>query len=199
MAAPGTGIRTTRVSGLWSRLHNANSSVLSSLLDLEEQAAVNRRLGLPAPAEPVWIAPTAGPNGGRFTRPGGSGALYLGNDLATCLAEVIHHQNLLFASAPATPRGMRPSFRHLIFRVDGIMAQATKHGGSLLHPADYTASWTFGTLVRAANLDGVRYPSVRAAHGTCVAVFGNRAVRFERVDFGAVVLEWDGTAAVRIG
>jgi hypothetical protein len=200
MAAPAPArIHTTSVSGTWFRLHNVNSSILASLLDLEEQRAVNRRLGLPGPEEVQWIPATSGPHGGRFVRPGGPGALYLGDALATCLAEVIHHQNLLFASAPSTPRGMHTSFRQLVFRVDGAMADAARHGRPLRHPIDYAPSWVFGAQVRAARLDGIRYTSVRATRGSCVAAFESGAARFDRVEYGAVVLEWDGSTVVRIG
>jgi RES domain-containing protein len=191
-------IHAIPISGAWSRLHNANASVLDALLTAGEADAVARRLGLAGPKAPIWIPGTAGPHGGRFAPPDGHGALYLGNDLSTCLAEVIHHHDLFCSSTPGTARGMHSSFRHLVFQVKGTMADASRHGTALRHPTDYAPSWDFGRRVRAARLDGVRYPSVRMAGGACLAVFQNHAVRFDRVDLGAVILEWDGAKSVRI-
>lgn len=187
------------VAGPWERLHRAESNTLASLLTACEQEAVHRRLGLPAPALPTWIPATTGEQGGRFAEPHGPGALHLGNDLATCLREVAHHHARICAASVGTPPGTRAVFRHLIFRVSGTLADAARlHGGGLHDPASYAPSWRFARLARAAALEGVHYRSVRRRGGRCLAVFENRTVRFLRVEFGAVVLEWDGGASRRI-
>lgn len=187
------------VIGPWERLHRAESNTLAALLTAREQEAVHRRLGIPTPALPAWIPVTAGEQGGRFAEPHGPGVLYLGNDLATCLKEVAHHHARICAASVGTPPGARAVFRHLIFRVAGTLADAASlHGDGLHDPASYAPSWRFARLARAAALEGVHYRSVRRRGGRCLAVFEPRTARFLRVEFGAVVLEWDGSASQRI-
>jgi hypothetical protein len=189
-----------QVEGPWARLHRAESDILASLLSVAEVAAIHRRLGLPAANAPAaWVPPSAGGVGARFAEPHGPGALYLALDLETCQAEIIHHHGRWCAESVGMPPGTRAVFRHLVFEVSGAMADATRERGGGLHDrSDYGSSWGYGRLVRAAGLDGVHYRSVRKRGGRCLAVFENRAVRFARVEFGAVVLEWDGTASRRI-
>jgi hypothetical protein len=194
----GPRIHRRNVSGIWSRLHRAESETLAGLLTTAERDAVNRRLGLPSPNLPIWVPASAGPLGGRFTEPQGPGALYLGGDLQTCLAEVIHHHQAFCAASPGTPPGTRAVFRHLAFQVGGMMAEAIAHGLGLLDPLDYGPSWTFDRRVRLAGFDGVYYKSVRANDGHCLAVFQDRAATFSHVEFGAVVLVWDGSASIRL-
>jgi hypothetical protein len=67
-----------------------------------------------------------------------------------------------------------------------------------LNPTEYAPSWDFGRQVRAARIDGVHYARVRRAGGACLAVFQDPAVRFDHLEFGAVLLEWDGAKSVRI-
>ena len=192
-------IPSLAVAGVWSRLQRAEAPALAGLLDAEEQGAVARRLGLAdAGVAPVWIPPSAGPPGGRFAEPQGPGALYLGFELTTCVAEVSHHHGLLCAEAQGTPIGTRAVFRHLRFEVEGNLAEVVKRDRKLLHPSDYGPSWAFGRQVRQARLEGVHFPSVRQPSGLCLAVFEHRAVTFRQMVLGAVVLAWNGTASTRI-
>jgi hypothetical protein len=193
----GDALRIVQIAGAWARLHRAESDLLRALLSAAELAAVQRRLGRSGAAQ-AWVPPLAGAEGGRFAEPHGPGALYLGLALETCVAEVIHHHGLLCAASLGTPPGTRAMFRHLVFEVAGSLADVTVRHGPLHDPLDYAPSWAYARLVRAANLDGVQYRSVRHPDGRCLAVFQNRAVTFTKVAFGAIVLEWDGTASVRI-
>ena len=54
------------------------------------------------------------------------------------------------------------------------------------------------SLARAASLDGVHHRSERRRGGRCLAVFQAGAAAFSHMEFGAVVLEWDGTVSRRI-
>jgi len=196
----GIAIQSLQVAGPWERLHRAESKALASLLTANEQDAVNRRLGLPALSDPVaWIPDKTGELGGRFTEPRGPGALYLGNDLSTCLKEIIHHHAVNCAASVGTPAGTQAVFRHLFFQVSGTLADASVVRGSGLHdPLNHAPSWNYGRRARAAGLEGVHFRSVRRRGGRCLAVFNNRAARFLHVEYGAVVLEWDGTISRRI-
>lgn len=196
----GTAIQSLQLTGEWKRLHRAESKVLASLLTAAELDAVNRRLGLPVrSASPAWVPDKAGELGGRFAEPRGPGALYMGNDLATCLMEVAHHHAINCAASVGTPAGTQAVFQHLIFHVSGSFADASIVRGGRLHDRiDYAPSWIYGRRVRAASLEGVHFRSVRRRGGRCLAIFENRTTRFLRIEYGAVVLEWDGTTSQRI-
>ena len=187
------------VMGPWSRLHRAESEILAALLTGAEREAVNRRLGRLIGQAPSWVPTTAPEGGGRFTEPLGPGALYLGNTLETCVAELAYHHGLLCAASVGTPPGTRAVFRHLVFQVAGDFADASldrKHG--LHNPSDYSASWAFGRRARATGFPGIHYRSVRKRGGRCLGVFEQTAVRFLRFELGAVILEWDGQASRRM-
>ena len=193
-------LATIALDGPWSRLHRAESDLLASLLTTAEMEAVNRRLGLPPAGAARWVPPSAGSLGGRFTRPLGPGSLYLGGDLATCVQEVAHHHARHCAASLGTPPGTRAVFRHLQFQLHGTLANSVRdRAGGLHRPEDYGPSWVFGDRTRRAGLDGVHYRSVRHPGGRCCAVYVDRAASFLRVDFGAVILEWDGTRSQRTG
>jgi len=180
------------VTGPWDRLHRAESDILAALLTAAERDAVNRRLGRGANARLGWIPPTGS---GRFAW--GFGALYLANDLPTCIDEMIYHHALHCRASEGTPPGTRAVFKHLVFQVDGNFADAS--GRRALHdPLDYGPSWAFGAQARADKLAGVHYRSVRHKGGRCLAAFDETAISYLRMEFGAVVLEWDGGQTVRI-
>ena len=195
-------LRTVLIEGAWERLHRAESNVLANLLSASEQDAVNRRLGIPLGA-PTWIPVSAGEFGGRFAEPHGPGALYLGNDISTCVKEIEHHHSLACAASTGTPPGTRAVFRHLVFRVSGtasvaVIVSTLAERGGLHDPSNYAPSWSYGRQVRASSLPGVYYRSVRQRGGRCLALLANNAVRFLHVVFGAVVLQWDGAVSRRI-
>ena len=187
------------VMGPWHRLHRAEAPILASLLSQAEREAVHRRLDLapgPGATLPSWIPTTAGPAGSRFCAPLGPGALYLGNDLATCLAEVAYHHGRACAASLGTPPGTRATLRHLLFQVSGTLADAALDRRQRLHdPFSYGPSWAYGLQVRAEGLPGIHARSVRKRGGRCLAIFQPQPLRRPRATPGAVILEWDGTAS----
>ena len=191
-------IRSLEVNGVWVRLQRAESETLAGLLDLAEREAVHRRLGLASRQAADWVPQAAGEYGGRFQAPHGPGALYLGSDLATCIAEILHHHARICAASQGTPPGSQAVLRQLSFQVAGKLADAAGARGQRLHdPNDYAPSWAFARQVRTAGLAGVHYRSVRHPGGRCLAVFENRALSFLRSEFGAVVVAWDGSRSHR--
>ena len=192
-------LRLIRVTEPWHRLQRAETDLLAGLLTLAERQAVNRRLGLPKAPAPAWVPLSTGSQGSRFAGPNGPGALFLGNDLDTCVQEVAHHHARHCAASVGTPPGARAVLRHLLFQVDADLADATgDRTGGLHHREEYGPSWSYGARVRAAGLAGIHYRSVRKRGGRCLAIFQNKAVAFLQVAFGAVLLDWDGAASHRI-
>ncbi len=195
-------LQVIQLDGVWHRLHRADSSALTALLGAEEMAAVRRRLQRQFPMasgdQMAWIPLSSGPTGGRFAVPNSLGALYLGDELPTCAAEVeFHHARICRESG--APAGARATFRHLVFQIEGRFADASAERIKGLHsPTDYAPSWVYGLNARLAALDGVHYRSVRRKGGSCAAAFQESALHFIRVEFGAVLLEWDGEQSRRI-
>ncbi|HLO65634.1 MAG TPA: RES family NAD+ phosphorylase [Holophaga sp.] len=188
-----------QVTGPWTRLHRSEASPLAAFLTEAEREAVARRTaGARGPA-PLWVPPTSGAWGGRFTPPQGPGSLYLASDLATCLDEVAHHHARACQASLGTPPGARATFRPLRFEVEGRFADASADRRKRLHaPEDYGPSWAYGLRARADGWDGVHYRSVRHRGGWCLAVYREQAVHFLEGTWGAVILEWDGVRSVRI-
>jgi len=196
MAAP---LRTLAVLGPWVRLHRAESDTLVAFLSGAEREALSRRLGRSSEGPIPWVPALMGDQGGRFAGPHGPGALYLGDTLETCVAEVLYHHGLQCSASVGTPPGTRALFRCLVFQASGAFAEAAlDRKGGLHRPDDYAPSWAFGQRVRRAGLPGVHYRSVRRRGGRCLAVFENGALRFLRAEPGAVLLEWDGLRSVRL-
>jgi hypothetical protein len=102
------------------------------------------------------------------------------------------------AASLGTPPGTRAVLRQLVFQVSGALADATRERSNVHAPSNYSPSWAHGRKVRALGLDGVHFRSVRQAGGLCLALFEERALTFSRVEFGAVVLEWNGTNSTRL-
>lgn len=197
-----TEMLQVKLEGPWERLHRGESGVLAALLNSSEAEAVRQRLAQrfsTASALPAWMPGTSGPEGARFAPPNTAGVLFLGDGIETCLAEVAYHFGRLCAASLGTPPGTRGTFRRLRFVVNGTFADTTGKAPAGVHSrVDYSASWGFARQARVANLAGVHYRSARRRGGVCLAVFDHRTVEFKNVEFGAVVMEWDGSAVQRI-
>ncbi len=115
------------------------------------------------------------PGGARFNGPD-LGAWYAAGDLATAAAEVGHHlrREAVARAAPAMSRTFRAysaalAGDHLDIRGRADMAE-------VLAPDSYAASQALGEEVRASQLAGLLYPSVRRAGGDCVAAYRPRNI-----------------------
>lgn len=107
---------------------------------------------------------------GRF-HDGNFGAFYGADSYETALFETVHHTEIFFAKTHETP-GWITDMRELVGKIDTALDDIRGGGfGALLDPDDYTASQAFARDARSDNSDGVVYPSVRNAGGTCFAAF----------------------------
>lgn len=105
---------------------------------------------------------------GRFSD-GSFGLYYAGDRTEVAIAETVHH-HARFMRATSEPPGWTAQFRALIGSIDAVLDDA---GGrpELLHPDDYRASQAFGAARRAAQSNGITWPSVRYPEGQCIALF----------------------------
>ncbi len=126
------------------------------------------------------------PNGSRFSD-GSYGVYYAAIDLETALAETIHHFERL---AQDSDDGIRDAdMRVLTGRIDDTFHDITTLPDpgrtAILDPDDYATSRALGRTLREAGSNGVVYPSVRHAQGTCpgtcprtcIGAFRPKAVR----------------------
>jgi hypothetical protein len=102
---------------------------------------------------------------------GSYGVYYAGNSLETALREHTYHMGRFYADA-----GMAADWisvvRQLIGTIDAKLVDIRGRGfAALLDPDNYSASQAFGKEQKAADADGIVYPSVRDPGGKCIAAF----------------------------
>lgn len=98
------------------------------------------------------------------------GVLYIGDSFETALFETAHH-HARFMAATAEPPGWTSQFREIVLDVSATLHDLRSGAGAVLSPDDYGPGQTLGMRLRAAGSEGVIYPSVRRAAGTCVGLF----------------------------
>jgi RES domain-containing protein len=102
---------------------------------------------------------------------GAFGVLYVADRFEVALAETIHH-HARFMSATAQAPGWTSQFREIVLNVQGALHDLRRGSAdAALDPDDYAASQALGGQLRASGSEGVVYPSVRHAGGTCVGLF----------------------------
>jgi len=128
------------------------------------------------PGSSFIMAPFAYVRPGRFSPNGVRGAYYAGHVLATAIAETAYHRARFYAATNEKP--LTAEQRVVEAAIAGVVTrtEAEKNRAALLDPDSYAASFAFGEKVYAAGYDGVIYPSVRHATGTCVGIFRPRCV-----------------------
>lgn len=123
---------------------------------------------------------------------GAFGVLYVADRFEVALAETIHH-HARFMSATAQAPGWTSQFREIVLNVQGALHDLRRGSAdAALNPDDYTASQALGGQLRASGSEGVVYPSVRHAGGTCVGLFypdlATSPVQGRHLDY-----HWDGS------
>jgi len=97
------------------------------------------------------------------------GLYYAGDSSEVAIAETIHHHTKTMLATAEAP-SWTSQFRELIGSVDADMDDVTGMA-DLLDPDDYRPSQVFGAERRAAGSNGITWPSVRYAGGSCIAAF----------------------------
>ncbi|HWK45736.1 MAG TPA: RES family NAD+ phosphorylase [Stellaceae bacterium] len=132
------------------------------------------------------------PQGSRFSN-GKWGVYYAAEDRATAIAETIHHFGRYASDAGDGPR--YEDMRVLVGRIDAslhdLAAVPTEAGAAVLDPEDYTAGQSLAARLKAADSNGVHYPSVRRPGGRCVGAFRPRVVGLP-IQAGHLTYHWDG-------
>jgi hypothetical protein len=124
-------------------------------------------------------------------------AYYAANGYEAALFETVHHKQN-FCAATAEAPGWIAEMRELVGRIDAVLDDL--RGGdfsALLRRDDYTASQAFAREVRAAERDGIVYPSERHAGGECFAAFYPNVMEVP-VQGRHIAYHWDGARIDRI-
>ena len=119
------------------------------------------------------------PNGSRFRRPGMSlGVFYASVRPETAIAEMAFYRLLFFAESPATPWPGNPG-EYSVFSAEYATGRAIDLTGAPLnrqkdiwtHKTDYSGCQSLADAARTANLDLIKYESVRCPNrGTNLAI-----------------------------
>lgn len=124
------------------------------------------------------------PAGSRFRRAGLSeGVFYASETPQTAVAEMSFYRLLFFAESPATPWPTNPaeytafSAEYTTKRaIDLTKGKFADHSERWTHPTDYSHCQDFADVARAAQIEVIRYASVRdPARGVNLALLACRA------------------------
>jgi len=196
---------------LFERVATGDPAISDALIALEEMTNPRLRdaigeIALVPPEERVGgpnasyvMAPFThlNPLGSRFAD-ATCGAYYAAGDLATAIAETIHHFERLARDAndPARSEDMRVLVGAIAAELEDAGALPEPLRAQVLDPDSYAASQRWARELRDRGADGIVYPSVRRAGGECVAAF--------RPNVPAIPVQerhlryvWDGTRVSR--
>ena len=136
----------------------------------------NERLAGPG-TTPVMAAFThLNPAGSRFSD-GTFGVFYAAHSEATAVRETVFHRERFLADSAQPPMTVEMRVYHVDVTGDLRDLRADIATAQPLLDADhYPAAQAFGGAERAAESNGIVYPSVRDPHGECVAVFRPRVL-----------------------
>ena len=129
---------------------------------------------------------------------GSFGVYYAGDSLAVALLEVAHHHGRFMTRTHEEP-GWTSDFRQLIGNVQADLHDAltAANRDAVMAPNDWSAGQALGAALRAANANGIVYPSVRCPGGRCVALFWPDVAGIP-VQGAHFALEWNGERVTRI-
>ena len=117
-------------------------------------------------------------------------ALYAGESLPTCLAEMSHHHGRALADTHEPPGAIRV-FEALALKVTGRFRELRQGHAALHRVQDYAPAQALGRELKAAGEPGLVYRSARRKGGSCLALFLASPVK-TCVLKQMVPLQWDG-------
>ena len=117
-------------------------------------------------------------------------AVYAGEGLPTCVAEMIHHHGRALAET-REPAGAIRVFEGLALQVAGPFRDIRKGHADLHRPEDYAPAQAFGRALKAKGGAGAVYRAVRRKGGECLALLLAAPVKACTLK-QVVALRWDG-------
>ena len=128
----------------------------------------------------------------RFTD-GSYGVYYAGDSFETALREHCFHMARRYAATNEAP-GWLSEARELVGSIDAGLTDLRADAAAYLdpNPANYGPAQALARSLREAGSDGIVYPSVRHAEGTCIAAFWPNVVTPPR-QADHYSYHWNGT------
>ena len=117
-------------------------------------------------------------------------ALYAGESLATCVAEMVHHHGRALADSREPPGAIRV-FEALALKVTGRFKDLRQGHAALHRPQDYAPAQALGRELKGLGEPGLAFRSARRKGGACLALFLSAPVK-TCVLKQMVPLQWDG-------
>jgi hypothetical protein len=135
------------------------------------------------------------PRGSRFSN-GEFGVYYAAQELETAIRETVYHFEMFARDSHDPPRreDMRVLLGRISHRFDNLASLASRK--AILDPHSYAQSQPFGASRRGAGSDGIVYPSVRHAGGTCLGAFWPDAVGIP-IQERHIQYDWNGSRVTR--
>jgi hypothetical protein len=133
------------------------------------------------------------PEGSRFSD-GTYGVYYAARDMATAIAETVHHRARFLSRTAEAPGEI--DMRTYLADIRAEFVDLRGYGRrkpDVMHPDDYAASQAYARRHREEGANGIAFDSVRREGGQCVAVFRPRVVGACRQG-PHVCYIWDGKA-----
>jgi hypothetical protein len=140
---------------------------------------------------PCFVILDTNPGGRRFSN-NNFGSYYAAKELATAIAETIHHRQKFMAATDQPAQAID----NLVLQAD-IKAKMHDIRGlqnsrpELYHDSDYSQSQACAEALQKSGSSGIVYDSIRNAKGQCTAVLRPRAISNCR-ETQALVYQWDG-------
>lgn len=137
------------------------------------------------------------PKGSRFSD-GSFGVYYCADALETAIAETVYHFERFAADSgdPIRHEPMRVLLGVVDHQFHDVSTISKARQATILDRSSYTHSQPFAVELRDAGSDGVLYPSVRHAGGSCVAAFWPDVVR-PPIQERVLTYHWNGTRVDR--
>lgn len=156
---------------------------------------VPERRRVAGPGASYLMAPFTHVSADRPTRfsAGLFGVLYAGDSFEVALFETVHH-HAKFMSQTNEPAGWTSRFREIMLAVDARLHDLrgdNRRYQAALDPDDYAVGQGIGDRLRAAQSNGIVYPSIRFEGGECVGLFypdcASNPIQGRHLDY-----HWDG-------
>ncbi len=137
------------------------------------------------------------PRGSRFSD-GSFGMYYAADRLGTAIKETVYHFENFARDSSDPPRreDMRVLLGSIVGKFHDVGTLSPEHKMQVLDTASYKAARALGAALKAANSNGIVYPSVRDSGGSCLAAFWPDVIGVP-VQERHLQYEWDGSRVSR--
>ena len=133
------------------------------------------------------------PHGSRFSD-GSYGVFYCARDKATAIAETRYHAGLFLAATHETSMRLQMRLYSVQAKGEAVdLREAAVTDTRIIHPDDYSYSQGIGRQLRAEDVQGILYPSVRKPDGECLAALRTGILR-DCLHSAYLEYNWNGQA-----